>query len=151
MADGYSTTRGRERVDGSGGDIQYTTVETAANGRIGIDENGKPIHQPADPVGDDTAKIVIWVTVMATSSRNVRTKLDNVLLGHERQAALKALAGYCQGCEKLVSGEGADPTTGKKADRLEAGYCHTCFVAWGRAGRPERHAFNLTRRHNKAG
>lgn len=43
----------------------------------------------------------------------------------------------CRACDR--------PVAGTERDRLRSGYCSACFAAWGRAGHPDRLAFESRR------
>lgn len=57
-----------------------------------------------------------------------------------------ALAGVCLCCSRVVYGTADDPMLGTKEDKLRAGYCNECRMAWKRAGCPDRAMWERTRR-----
>lgn len=74
---------------------------------------------------------------MAGVAKAMTRKLDFVVSVYAKANQRAAGAGDCQACDRVV--------TGTPNDRLRAGYCAACYMAWDRAGRPDRVAFEATR------
>lgn len=142
--------RGQHRPGGDGfppgggsevhGGAASTTTEAAALCLAVAADSGEPdtwesweLDLVAEALGDAFAHLA----EMAGIARSVTRKLDFVVSVYARTDRLKGGAGDCAACTRLV--------TGAPDDRLRAGYCAACYMAWIRAGHPDRVAFEHTR------
>lgn len=90
-----------------------------------------------DPVGRWIADVFALLEAMASAAMGIEGRAESVAKCHEKlnQAAG---AGTCEVCSVYCSGA--------EHDRLRSGYCPKDFMAWTRAGRPDRAAFKQLRR-----
>ena len=143
-ADGYPS---RTLGDGtSGGGSELTSVETSANqaGFAGTSDDyfGRcTVSQPEpDPTGEAIANVFDQIHQVAKIMHSIDSELGYI--NHVRHAASgrqpTSTGGPCQCCGRDVPGT--------ENDRLRAGYCNACSMAWIRAGRPDRRQFEVERR-----
>lgn len=125
--DGY---RGNTRPGiGSAGGSEDTPVERAALG-----------NDPKDSTGANIRTLFHLLEEAAGHAQGVNGKIDwleNNDSSVNRERHLIG-AGDCAACGTYASGD--------LNDRLRAGYCPACNMAWTRAGRPDRATWNETRR-----
>lgn len=135
-ADGYPSS-----VAGLGrGGAELTSVEAAAQRRIGLDEEGALLtSHDADRFHDDCEKA--WA--LLSDSVSALGALGNLLEDMQRRSsplsrAEAGGAGSCLACGGDVSGAAED--------RLKRGLGPCCYTAWARAGRPELTEFIRVRK-----
>lgn len=93
----------------------------------------------ADVVLSVAEKAYVDLLAIDQAYMNLRAKLDLARrLSSPLSRSETGGAGTCQACERDV--------TGSAVDRLKSGYCPACYIAWGRAGRPDRAQFAAGRR-----
>lgn len=134
LPDGYPSGGG-EPV--SGGDIGNPTLGAVL-------EHERVLESIEDHGADEARRVGLAavdtsLAVAVNALREVHAELTQITArlhaGHEAQRTNMA---ECQACERTVA------NTPK--DRLRSGYCMACRKAWDRAGRPDRVAFEQTRR-----
>lgn len=104
---------------------------------IALDEHGAT----PDPVALAVARIFASLTAAKAALEDLdRVRQD--VLANPRFGRTSSLTGDCQACQR--------PVSGSANDRLRAGYCDACRMAWERAGRPDRPAFERRRRKELA-
>lgn len=132
----------------------HSPLRAAAGGRMSKGDHGDPTAVAAEEalaaaLQGRTLWYGYWDTIRecATRASDDLSTLDAIVveLGkaakphvHPPQRTPGVGAGACEACKKWVSG-GAD-------DRLRAGYCNACRMAWDRQGRPDRAEFARSRR-----
>lgn len=124
-ARGWPTTT---MPSGSRGNSELTSVEAAAdNPNVDWDNVDQKL---------DAALHRCWVDIL-----DVRTLITNITShagADDRKTNQQPGSGDCLVCSKYVPGTAED--------RLRAGYCNACRMAWVRADRPDRVMFQRTHR-----
>lgn len=96
---------------------------------------------PPDPTGESVRLLTDALRRMAADARIVNRQREYLLAvrmsAPEDTAQERRPQGMCLACGR--------PVAGTAVDRLRAGYCLACWRAWDRAGRPDRHYFELGR------
>lgn len=117
---------------GSAGNSELTTVEAAV-------EHPDPIWDHIDDELRDKMTET-WTDLLA-----LRTLITKVVAhaAPDQKRMPRPGSGDCFACGRYVSGSAND--------RLRAGYCDSCRMAWERAGRPDRVQFQRSRRRQPFG
>lgn len=137
--DGYPGTTMSDGRGGSGqpidpndptlGSVTLTSVEAAAARQA-----------EADKIREHTEQAVASLFEAAGHLAVIERRLDLIdKISTPTPAHETAGTGYCEACGAHCSGAGDD--------RLRAGFCNPCRMAWDRAGRPDRATFKRERRH----
>ena len=134
LPDGYPAG-GSEPV--SGGDISNPTLGAVLQ-REGVLECVED-HSADEARRVGLAAVDTSLAVAISALREAHAELTQIAArlhaGHEGQRTNMA---DCAACER--------PVANTPTDRLRAGYCDACRKAWDRAGRPDRAAFERSRR-----
>ena len=113
--------------NGSRSTNELTSVESAA-------ANPNPMW---DGVDDRLKELLHRLWEDGLEARSLVTSIVSHAGPDERKTSTQAGSGDCMACGRFCSG--AD------LDRLRGGYCNGCRMAWERAGRPDRVAFQRAR------
>ena len=102
--------------------------------------DGKDVWVPdRDPILLACAELFAGLSEASGIIARVDKQRLYVLTSAERaEGRVSSLQGQCGACGRDVSGA--------SNDKLKAGYCGACYVAWHRADYPDRHAFEVSRR-----
>lgn len=134
LPDGYPSGGG-EPV--SGGDTSNPTLSAVLQHERVLESVEDRDADEARRVGLAAVDTSLAVAVQAL--REVHTELTQITARlHAGHATQRTNMTECQACERTVANT--------PNDRLRAGYCDACRKAWERAGRPDRAAFERTRR-----
>lgn len=134
LPDGYPTGGG-EPV--SGGDIGNPTLGAVL-------EHERVLESVEDHGADEARRVGLAavdtsLAVAVHALTEVHTELSQITARlHAGHAAQRTNMADCAACERIVANT--------PNDRLRSGYCNACRMAWIRAGRPDRSAFERTRR-----
>lgn len=123
-------------TQGGPGNTDDTPAEAAALRRAAANREDL---DAADPVAVAIRDVFALTSELAGLARQLGRRLDFVEhVGASAGRHQQGPGGRCQACDTLV--------TGQPHDRLRAGYCNACRMAWERAGRPDRSDFEQQRR-----
>jgi hypothetical protein len=134
LPDGYPTG-GSEPV--SGGDIGRPTEGAVL-------ERERVLESIEDPGGNEArcvglAAVDTSLTVAVAALREAHQELTQITARlHAGKVGQRTNMADCQACER--------PVANTPNDRLRAGYCNACRMAWNRQGQPDRPAFERGRR-----
>lgn len=139
--DGYGSG-GSERVSGGEVSRPVESVVVAREGmldsrvKFSTDDNGQDVEE-LRRVG--MAAIDTSLKVILGAMSEIDKELDRLVAPFARQAEVgRTNMADCAACLR--------PVANTPSDRIRSGYCGACYMAWTREGRPERVAFERTRR-----
>lgn len=121
--------------NGSRGDSGYTSVESAvvAPGKLDTPDITPNLNWNDVDVHVNQTAHQVWVLGLA-----LRTMVIRIIDHAPTVEQNRKTGGDCFACDRVVAGT--------HVDRLRAGYCNACRMAWERAGRPDRVQFQRQRR-----
>lgn len=134
LPDGYPAG-GSEPV--SGGDIGRPTEGAVL-------ERERILESVEDPGADEARRVGLAavdtsLAIAVQALREAHAELTQITARlHAGREAQRTNMADCQACER--------PVANTPNDRLRAGYCNACRMAWNRQGQPDRVAFERSRR-----
>lgn len=93
--------------------------------------------KPKDPVHEHVALAYRHLETAVNELAALTLQLDYIDEKLSTPYRHTNMPSSCLACDRTVEGT--------SVDRLRRGMCHTCYVAWGRAGKPDIMAFRRTR------
>jgi hypothetical protein len=96
----------------------------------------------ADPLMETLISIFASLEAMGDHARLIEKRVPVVVFANSRLKGRVSTISQCQACHRDVACT--------VADRLRAGYCSSCYMAWTRQGRPDRVRFEHLRNRESA-